>query len=64
MANYKLMYYKVIRAQNKAIKILQNAHMETERIFIDAKEPIALLEKIDKQKTNKSRKVRNKKRDI
>lgn len=33
MADYKSMYYTLLRAQLKAIGILQNAQLETEKMF-------------------------------
>ena len=36
MASYKEMYYKLFRAQTKAIELLKAAQLETEAMFIDA----------------------------
>lgn len=44
MADYKSMYYHLVRAQLRAIGVLQNAHIDTEKLFIDSKDPIELTE--------------------
>lgn len=44
MANYKSMYYHLLRAQLKAIGILQNAHLNTEKMYMDSKDLIELLD--------------------
>ena len=38
------MYYHLLRAQSKAIVILQSAHIDTEKMYIDAKELIEWVE--------------------
>lgn len=43
MADYKSMYYHLLRAQLKAIGVMQNAHIDTEKLFMDSKDPIELL---------------------
>ena len=54
MADYKSMYYHLLRAQLRAIGVLQNAHMEIEKLFMDSKDPAELpdLENKHKDKEN------------
>lgn len=40
MENYKAMYYKLFSETQKAIEILQQAHIDCEEIFIDQDESI------------------------
>lgn len=55
MADYKSMYYKLMRAQSKAIEILQNAHINTEQMFVDSKDPVQFpAEKQTDNNKNKS----------
>ncbi len=42
MPDYKSMYYHLLRAQLKAIGILENAQCETEEMAMNAKEPFSL----------------------
>lgn len=44
MPNYKALYLKLFRAQNKAIQILVQAAQEAEEIVLDSKDPIELVE--------------------
>ncbi len=46
MADYEKMYYELFGAVTKAIEILQQAQVDTEEMYISAKEPpIAILPK-------------------
>ncbi len=42
MPDYKSMYYHLLRAQLKAMGILENAQRETEEMAMNAKEPFSL----------------------
>ena len=33
--DFKALYFKLLRAENKAIRIIQEAHQETEEIYMD-----------------------------
>lgn len=39
MADYKEMYYTLFRATEKAIRILEDAQLECEELYISAPEP-------------------------
>jgi len=39
MPNYKEMYYTLLRAQRDIILIIQEAHQETEEMFLSANTP-------------------------
>lgn len=43
MPDYKEMYFILMRSQNKAIELMQEAHQKTEEMFVAAKEPELVL---------------------
>ncbi len=44
MPDYKSMYYQLFKAQTKAMRILESAHLDTEKQFMVSKEPVKLAE--------------------
>lgn len=48
MPDYKNMYLKLIRAQIKAVRLLQKAHRAAERMYVKSKDPVILPDKSKK----------------
>lgn len=55
MADYKSMYYHLLRAQLKAVGILENAHLDTEKMFMDSQEAPKVLA-FEKQREDDAKK--------
>lgn len=54
MSDYKAMYYHLLRAQLKAIGLLENAHLTTETMYMGAQEPVELACSEGKTKVEES----------
>ncbi len=44
MPDYKSMYYQLFKAQTKAMRILESAHLDTEKQFMESQEPVVLAD--------------------
>ena len=54
MPDYKEMYLKMMRATEKAIKILVDAQRECEEMYINSNDEVFYLNLLDKDGDNKS----------